>query len=648
MSAADSDTYRRAISDQRLAEETRRELARAALADRPGVLAALGVAEWERLRERLGARAEQTLTAAVDELLAVGAPVLEQHSVGSDGVFFVLLPETSLAAGRDRLKLLTRRVAAAVLDVSGEHVRITPVIGYAPFSGAASVDDLRTQVLLALADARRHLDLLPVLFTPALGSTAIAAATPHDRLLAFAERLRSPLQIAFTMALLLSLPFIVYVIVWDLGFDLTSITYPLVAAALAATAAIMWIESFRAVGAVAVPEATSESSPAVTAIIAAYLPNEAATIVDTVTNHLAQDYAGDVQIILAYNTPHALPVEEQLAKIAAADPRLSLLKVESSTSKAQNVNAALGHVRGEFVGIFDADHHPAAGSYTRAWRWIAQGHDIVQGHCVVRNGDASWIARLVAVEFEAIYAVSHPGRARLHGFGIFGGSNGYWRTDSLRQIRMHGAMLTEDIDSSMRGLLDGFSIVSDPGLISTELAPTTVHALWNQRMRWAQGWTQNTRRHLGPALVSHRFSARQKVGAAFLLGWTQLVPWVTVQVVPILAFSAWRHGGISSFNFLIPLFVLLTIFTLSVGVAQTVFAFLLSDASIRQHRRWFVVYALHSMIWFGEFKNVISRVAQLKEVSGESQWRITPRSTTAAQEAAVDGAAMERAEPLAS
>ena len=85
----------------------------------------------------------------------------------------------------------------------------------------------------------------------------------------------------------------------------------------------------------------------------------------------------------------------------------------------------------------------------------------MQGHCVVRNGDASWIARMVAVEFEVIYGVSHPGRARLHGFGIFGGSNGYWRRDVFRQIRLQRSMLTEDIDSTMRSLRDGFKIVSD-------------------------------------------------------------------------------------------------------------------------------------------------------------------------------------------
>lgn len=74
---------------------------------------------------------------------------------------------------------------------------------------------------------------------------------------------------------------------------------------------------------------------------------------------------------------------------------------------------------------------------------------------VIRDAGSSWAAKLVAVEFEAIYAVSHPGWTRLYGFGIFGGSNGFWRTDVLARSRMHGTMLTEDIDSTLRALPEG-------------------------------------------------------------------------------------------------------------------------------------------------------------------------------------------------
>ena len=633
-----SDPYRPPVAQPRLREEIDRELKRAELAGRPGILAAVSVSELARLRQRLGAHAEQAVAAAFGELFALDAQVLEQHSVRPGGGFWLLMPETDLPAARERLARLARRVSGTVLDVAGEQVRMTPVIGYTLFSDAASSRELRDQADVALQEASLHLDLRPVGFSPAL-AVASAPVERRDRLLRLIERLRSPLQIAFTTVLLISLPFILYVLVWYAGFDLTTVTYPLMAAALALTAAAIWIESFMAAGAVDLPADRGGPYPPASAIIAAYLPNEAATIVDTITHHLSQDYPGDLQVILAYNSPQRLPIEDTLEELAAGDSRLLLLRVETSTSKAQNVNAALAHVRGEFVGVFDADHHPAQGSFSRAWRWLADGHDVVQGHCVVRNGDSSWLARLVAVEFETIYAVSHPGRARLHGFGIFGGSNGYWRRDVLRQIRLQRHMLTEDIDSSMRSLRDGFKIVSDPGLVSTELAPTTLGALWGQRMRWAQGWTQNARRHLRPALTSPRLSGRQKVGAAFILGWAQVVPWVSIQVIPILAFHVWRYGGLGHFDWFVPLFVMLSIFTVTVGPAQALFAYALGDARIRRHRGWFVLHAIYSMLWFGELKNLIARVAQLKEVSGDRVWRITPRTVPGPGDPAAGGPA---------
>ena len=224
---------------------------------------------------------------------------------------------------------------------------------------------------------------------------------------------------------------------------------------------------------------------------------------------LAQDY-DSLQVILAYNTPVDLPVEDELRAIADRDARFTALRIHGSVSKAQNVNAVIKRVTGEFVAIFDADHHPAPGSFKRAWRWLAKDADVVQGHCVVRNGTDGKLQQLIAAEFEAMYAVSHPGRARLHGFGIFGGSNGYWRTSVLRLTRLRSFMLTEDIDSSMRVIAAGGRIVSDPGLRSTELAPGSWGALWGQRLRWAQGWSQVSLRYLWDGLRNRQLSVRQK------------------------------------------------------------------------------------------------------------------------------------------
>lgn len=362
------------------------------------------------------------------------------------------------------------------------------------------------------------------------------------------------------------------------------------------------------------------------AIIAAYLPNEAATIETTIQVFLRLEYPAKTQIILAYNTPRDMPIERVFQEIAAKDPRFLPLRVKGSTSKAQNVNAALGYVEGKFVGVFDADHHPDPGSFQRAWRWLANGYDIVQGHCLVRNGDASWVARTVAVEFEGIYALAHPGRSRLHQFGIFGGSNGFWKTDLLRETRMHGFMLTEDIDSSFRVLEQGYRIASDPYLISRELAPVRLKALWNQRMRWAQGWFQVSLARSWPLLRSARLTRRQKFGIFHLLVWREIYPWLSTQVIPIILYWAWKFGGFHRIDWLVPIFVVTSVITLGTGPGQSLFIFRLSDPVIQQQRKWFFWYIITSFFFYTEFKNVVGRVAQMKEIMGERVWKSTPRS----------------------
>ena len=122
--------------------------------------------------------------------------------------------------------------------------------------------------------------------------------------------------------------------------------------------------------------------------------------------------------------------------------------------------------------------------------------DIVQGRCIVFNSNDSFLTSMIAVEFDKIYAVSHPGRATMWGFGLFCGSNGYWRTSLLRDLKMDGSMLTEDIDSALRAVSRGAKTVHDLNVTSYELAPTTFPAFWKQRLRWAQGWAQASVKHL--------------------------------------------------------------------------------------------------------------------------------------------------------
>jgi DNA-binding response OmpR family regulator/cellulose synthase/poly-beta-1,6-N-acetylglucosamine synthase-like glycosyltransferase len=615
------------LTERMFLQELTRELTRASRGGSAGALAILSLDELPSLREQHGLRAEAEIARQISMLLT---SMRSLDIVGRDreGRFMLLMPEIAPEMAKRRLTRLAHQIVGHTFAAGSERVRVTPIIGFAPFEKALAPADLVDRALVALDIADLHLDLQPVAYEPSMDAAvaerraarqAVRQRRWHGRLL---RRLRLPFQIALTFVISMVLPFFIYVALYQAGLDIIPVMYLVVVVALFVTGYLIWIEGLEALKVIDPPE-PSAPYPTATAIIAAYLPNEASTVVETIVAFLRMDYAGPLQIILAYNTPRDLPIEAVLQDMARRDTRFVPFRVMNSTSKAQNVNAALAIARGDVIGVFDADHQPQPDSFTRAWRWLSNGYDVVQGHCLVRNGEESWVARLIAVEFEAIYAVAHPGRARLHDFGVFGGSNGYWKADLLRETRMHGFMLTEDIDSSMRVIERGLRIISDPHLVSRELGPVTLKALWHQRMRWAQGWFQVSVKHLPQALRSKQLSLRQKLGFVHLLGWREIYPWLSPQMFPIIAFWIWRGHVL---NWFLPIFVLTTVFTLSVGPGQTLFTYILSAPEIRRRKRWFVFYLIMTSLFYTEFKNLIARVAVIKELMHERAWKVTPRS----------------------
>ena len=613
-------------------DELERERERSGRSGRAGHVAVLSVHEAESVRLRFGQRGEDELARQLGDVLSAAVDALETAGRTEDGRFALLLPESDGDAVQRRLQALTEQIATARPVVGGEPVSITPLAGYAELTEGADGEQALQWAGFALDHAAVHLDLRPVAYAPQmLPSYAEELGAKPKRKRPLLERFRTPWQILITVVIGMVLPFLLYYYADRAGVEVAPIAYLVVVVALLITGVAIWVEGLLALKPVQPPPAPQEDDdgppyPPASAVIAAYLPNEAATVVETVEAFLRVDYPGRLQVVLAYNTPVDLPVEQVLGQIAKRDPRFVLMRVEGSTSKAQNVNAALTVVDGEFTGVFDADHHPEPDAFRRAWRWLADGYDIVQGHPVVRNGDASWVARMVAVEFEMIYGVSHPGRAKLHKFGIFGGSNGYWRTELLRQTRFRGSMLTEDIDSALRVVEAGYRIGSDPFLITRELAPTTLQQLWNQRMRWAQGWFQVSLGHLRTGLLSRALTPRQKFGFLFLLGWRELYPWLSLQMFPIIAFYLVKGEELDWF---VPVFVLTTLFTMSVGPWQTLFAYRQADPEIKSRKRWFWAYLVIASLFYTEYKNVIGRVAQVKQAMREKAWKVTPRTAGA-------------------
>ena len=343
-----------------------------------------------RLLDRFGGGAATQIATQVTELLGGSPRELERIGLDRAGRLLVLLPETAPHDVDAHLRVLARRIAA---HASPWATRTSS--GSRPVTGWASVRRRRRRARAAGPRDHRpraagdHLDLLPVRWTPSLE----VEATSHKRagwVSRTLDRLRLPVQFLATLLLGVGLPFVPTSLLGRIGWDVSGVAYWVVMARppghrgddlarglprprpAAAAGRAGCAVPVRDGGDRGVPAQRGRDDP-----------------VDTVEAFQRLDYPGDLQILVAYNTPDPLAVEDDLREMARQDPRILPLKVPDSTSKAQNVNAAMSHVTGEFVGMFDADHHPEPGAFRRAWRWLSNGYDVVQGHCVIRNGDAS-------------------------------------------------------------------------------------------------------------------------------------------------------------------------------------------------------------------------------------------------------------------
>ncbi len=284
--------------------------------------------------------------------------------------------------------------------------------------------------------------------------------------------------------------------------------------------------------------------PVLDLVTVAYLPNEKDIILDRIQYAVDEIvYPRDrIRINIVYNTPIPIePLETEMHNLAAAYPHLRVIKVPGSTSKADNLNYFFTINTGsDVIAVFDCDHYPhPCGPRWAAERFMSdQSIDIVQGRCVIFNSKASLLSAMIAVEFDKIYAVSHPGRAATWGFGLFTGSNGYWRTTLLRDLKMRGKMLTEDIDSSLRAVSRGAHTVHDMNVVSYELAPTKLKSFWNQRLRWAQGWAQASVEHAILIVNRPRHGARnlaQRFGLISLLIVRELSYYMVTQYCCLIA-----------------------------------------------------------------------------------------------------------------
>lgn len=275
--------------------------------------------------------------------------------------------------------------------------------------------------------------------------------------------------------------------------------------------------------------------PTVSIIVPAY--NEATVIENCVRSIQLTAYDRyDVVLVDDGSTDNTL---ELMRSLAASDPRITVLS-QQNAGKGAALNRGLRHSTGEILMFVDAD-----GIFSRS-----TVKRMLQGFTDRRIGAVCGDDRPVnldRVQTRMLAFISHVGtglvRRALTVIGclpIVSGNIGAFPRSVLTDVGpFREDTVGEDLELTWRVHRAGYRVVFAPKALVYAESPSTVRALWRQRVRWARGLLQTMRVHKD--MIGNL--RRGRFGAYLLFNALTMVVLPVVQLVLLLDLVLLVAGG---------------------------------------------------------------------------------------------------------
>ena len=190
------------------------------------------------------------------------------------------------------------------------------------------------------------------------------------------------------------------------------------------------------------------------------------------------------------------------------------------STKPRALNIALAAAQGDLLAVYDAEDAPSPDQLRlAASRFAAESElDCLQARLTVRNADDSWLSKLFAVEYAALFDLINPGLCALELPIALGGTSNHFRVAALKGVgRWDEWNVAEDADLGIRLKRYGYRIGSLKSDTSEEAPHEFSNWFW-QRVRWQKGWMQTCVVHSRePFSLVSGLGRHQAVAAAILI-----------------------------------------------------------------------------------------------------------------------------------
>lgn len=162
---------------------------------------------------------------------------------------------------------------------------------------------------------------------------------------------------------------------------------------------------------------------------------------------------------------------------------------QENGGKASAMNLGLRYARGKYIVGIDGDSILDYNALAYMVQTLERDETLggLTGNPRVRNR-STVLGRLQVAEFSSIIGLIKRSQSVLGTLFTMSGVIMCLRRDMLRELGGWSEnMMTEDIDITWKAQTAGYSIAYEPRALCWVLMPETVHGLYKQRLRWAQG-----------------------------------------------------------------------------------------------------------------------------------------------------------------
>lgn len=246
--------------------------------------------------------------------------------------------------------------------------------------------------------------------------------------------------------------------------------------------------------------------------------------------------------------------------------------------------------------VFDADNIVDKNFIVNMNKKLCQGEEVVQGYRDIKNPTDNWITAGYALFYWTMHRFYHLARYNIGLSPLLNGTGFMVKFDVVKPNGWETETLTEDIEFSLKNIIQGRKLGWATDAIVYDEQPTSFKQSWSQRSRWTVGHMQCIKRYTGELFNSvKKYKTLMNFdGLLYIVGSTpMLVITIALLLINIIMYSAQAMTNWEFFlnilNYLIP--------TLLLPSATALLVMLLEKKPIKPMIKGILCYPLFMGSW---------------------------------------------------